>query len=168
MNLDDEMKKLEGEVRLEEDNKKSSRKAKLKAARKAAEEERRKKSNPLMEFVFGFLLLGGGIYWVLNSFIVTFSWGSLWSSMGINAGLATGLMLIPLLVGIGLAFFMEKKLIPGLVISTGVLIILVTLLTSVRFRPLSASLWQYVVMFGMVAAGAGLLAKSLLKRRDDA
>ncbi|MBQ8687385.1 MAG: hypothetical protein IJ512_02400 [Ruminococcus sp.] len=163
MNLDEEMKKLEGQVKSEEDSRKAKKKARAEAAAAAAPP---KKSNPLLEFVVGFILLGAGIYWVLNSFVVTFSWGSLWGSFGISAGLATGLMLIPLFIGIGLAFFMEKKLIPGLVIGLGVLIILVTLLTSVRFRPMTASLWQYVVMFGMIAAGAGLLAKSLFKKSE--
>lgn len=60
--------------------------------------------------------------------------------------------------------FHGEKALPGAVIALGVLIILITLLTSVRFRPLSASLWQYIVMFGMIAAGAGLLAKSLFKK----
>ena len=31
---------------------------------------------------------------------------------------------------------------------------------------LPASLWQYVVMFGMIAAGCGLVARGLLKSRD--
>ena len=52
------------------------------------------------------------------------------------------------------------------VTAIGLLAILVTLLTSVRFRPVSASLWQYVVMFGMIAAGCGLVARGLLKSRD--
>ena len=163
MNLDEKMKQLEDEVKNEEDGKQ-----KQKARRTQAEAiaQPKKKSNPLLEFVVGFILLGAGIYWVLNSFIVTFTWGSLWTGMGIHAGLATGLMLIPLFVGIGLAFFMEKKVVPGIVIGMGLLIVLVTLLTSVRFRPISASLWQYVVMFGMIAAGAGLLAKSLFKKSE--
>lgn len=159
MDIDKEMKKMEEEMKAEKD-KKSSKKTYNSAA------VPKKQSNPLLEFVIGFLLTGGGIYWVLNSFVVSFSWGSLWGGFGISAPLATGLMLIPLLVGIGLAFFMEKKTFPGIVIALGILIILVTLLTSVRFRPLSASLWQYVVMFGMIAAGAGLLAKSLFKKSE--
>lgn len=159
MDIDKEMKKMEEEMKAEKD-KKSSKKTYNAAA------VPKKQSNPLLEFIIGFLLTGGGIYWVLNSFVVSFSWGSLWGGFGISAPLATGLMLIPLLVGIGLAFFMEKKTFPGIVIALGILIILVTLLTSVRFRPLSASLWQYVVMFGMIAAGAGLLAKSLFKKSE--
>lgn len=126
---------------------------------------KKKSSHPLLEFFAGMVLLGGGIYWVLNSFVVSFSWGSLWGDFGISTQLTTGLMLVPLLVGIGLAFFMERKLLPGIIISIGILIILITLLTSVRFHPVSASLWQYILMFGMIAAGAGLLAKTLLKSR---
>lgn len=160
MDINKEMKKMEDEIKAEKD-KKSGKKAEYTAAAVP-----KKHSNPLSEFVIGFLLTGGGIYWVLNSFVVSFSWGSLWGGFGISAPLATGLMLIPLLVGIGFAFFMEKKTFPGIVIALGILIILVTLLTSVRFRPLSASLWQYVVMFGMIAAGVGLLAKSLFKKSE--
>ncbi len=159
MDIDKEMKKLEDEVKSEKDFKKAEKKARAEAATAA-----KKPSNPLLEFCLGFLLLGGGLYWIFNSFIVTFAWGSLWSGFGMSAGLATGLMLVPLLIGLGLAFFMEKKTIPGIVIALGVLIILITLITSVRFRPMSATLWQYILMFGMVAAGAGLLAKSLFKK----
>lgn len=159
MDIDKEMKKMEEEVKAEKNKKNAKGKADAVYIPK-------KKSNPLLEFVIGFLLTGGGIYWVLNSFVVSFSWGSIWSSFGISTALATGLMLIPLLVGIGLVFFMEKKTLPGIVIALGLLIIFITLLTSVRFRPLSASLWQYVVMFGMIAAGAGLLAKSLFKKSE--
>ena len=107
-----------------------------------------------------------GIFWVLNSFVVSFSWGSLWGGFGMNTSLATGLMLVPLLIGIGLLFFLDRKWIGWVVTAIGLLAILVTLLTSVRFRPVSASLWQYVVMFGMIAAGCGLVARGLLKSRD--
>ncbi len=163
MDIDKEMKKLEDEVKSEKDFKKEKKKVRAEAA-VPGDTAAKKPSNPLLEFCLGFLLLGGGLYWIFNSFIVTFAWGSLWSGFGMSAGLATGLMLVPLLIGLGLAFFMEKKTIPGIVIALGVLIILITLITSVRFRPMSATLWQYVLMFGMVAAGAGLLAKSLFKK----
>ncbi len=157
MDIDKEMKKLEDEI-------KSEKKKAHTEATVAEASATKKSSNPLLDFCLGFLLLGGGLYWIFNSFIVTFAWGSLWSGFGINASLTTGLMLVPLLIGLGLAFFMEKKTIPGIVIALGILIILITLITSVRFRPLSTTLWQYVLMFGMVAAGAGLLAKSLFKK----
>ena len=162
MDLDKEMKKLEEEMKTEEADKKSKRRAKAEAAAAVP----KKQSNPLLEFVMGFLLLGGGLYWIFNSFVVSFSWGSIWGSMGIGAALATGLMLVPLFIGIGLAFFMEKKTIPGIVIALGILIILITLITSVRFRLVTGYLWQCVLMLGMVDAGEGLLAKSLFKKSE--
>lgn len=159
MDIDKEMKALENEIKSEKEKKKAHAEAATPNAPAA-----KKSSNSLLDFCLGFLLLGGGLYWIFNSFIVTFAWSSLWSGFGMSAGLSTGLMLVPLLIGLGLAFFMEKKTIPGIVIALGILIILITLITSVRFRPLSTTLWQYILMFGMVAAGAGLLAKSLFKK----
>ena len=116
-------------------------------------------AHPLAEFLIGLVLVGAGVYWVLNSFVVTFDWGGIWGGFGMSSRLATGLMLIPL-------FFLDRKWIGWVVTAIGVLVILVTLLTSVRFRPISATLWQYVVMFGMIAVGVGLLARGLLKSRS--
>lgn len=158
--MDRKLKELEEQMKKDGDAPKQKGRAKPVSMREP------KKSHPIAELLTGLVLLGVGIYWVLNSFVVSFSWGSFWGGWGINVHLATGLMLIPLLIGIGLAFFVEHKWIAGVVIAIGLLIILVTLLTSVQFRPVSASLWQYVLMFGMIAAGLGLSAKALLKRGD--
>ena len=138
-NAEKQLKEMEEQMRREQASQK-----KEKQGRSAKPYAVKKESHPLASFLIGLVLLGAGIYWVLNSFVVSFSWGSLWGGFGMNTSLATGLMLVPLLIGIGL----------------------VTLLTSVRFRPITASLWQYVVMFGMIAAGCGLVARGLLKSRD--
>lgn len=161
MDIDKELQKMEDEMKAHEKGVRDGRRARAASAEASA-----RKSNPLLEFVVGFLLLGVSIYWILNSFEVRFVWGSIWTGMGISASMVTGLMLVPLLIGIGLAFFMKKKTIPGIVIALGILIILITLLTSVRFAPMRATLWQYVLMFGMFAAGAGLLAKSLFTKSE--
>ncbi len=118
----------------------------------------------LLEFFMGFLLLGGGVYWVLNSFEVSSSWGMGYYSL-FGMRITGGVMLIPLLIGIGLLFFMEKKVIGGCVTALGLLIILISLLSSVSFRARYTTLWVYVLMFGMIAAGAGLLVKTLFKKR---
>lgn len=158
--IDRKLKKLEDQMKTEQTPKPEKKTV------RAAVEAPEKSSHPVMELLIGLVLIGGGVFWVLNSFVVTFSWGSMWTGFGIHLGLATGLMLVPLLIGIGLLFFLEHRWIAWVVISIGLLAILVTLLTSVRFRPLSASLWQYVLMFGMIAAGVGLTLKALLKKRD--
>lgn len=120
----------------------------------------------LIKFFAGLLLFGGGIYWMLNSFTVSSTWGrGYWSLFG--AHLPTGTMLIPLLLGIGMMFFMEKKTIGGMVTGLGVLIIIISLLTSIEFHAVHKSLYEYVLMFGMTAAGAGLLIKTLFTGGGD-
>lgn len=122
-------------------------------------------NNELLQFFIGFLLLGGGIYWVLNSFEVSSGFGyGYYSFFGLR--ITGGVMLIPLLVGIGLLFFLDKKVIGGFVTALGLLVILISLLSSLTFRARYNSLYVYVLMFGMIAAGAGLLIKSLFKKRD--
>lgn len=118
----------------------------------------------LLQFFMGFLLFGGGIFWILNSFTVSSTWGGgYWSMFGMR--LPTGTMLIPLLVGIGLLFFLDRKIIGGIVCCLGLLVILISLLTSLEFHAVRSSLYVYILMFSMTAAGAALLIKTLFRKR---
>ncbi len=129
-----------------------------------AEPENKGTDHELLQFFMGFLLLGGGIYWVLNSFTVHSGWGvGYYSFFGMR--ISGGVMLIPLLVGIGLLFFMDKKVIGGCVSALGLLVILISLLSSLSFTAKYGSLYVYVLMFAMIAAGAGLLIRVLFKKR---
>lgn len=133
-------------------------------AGKATEEKKSDSGNELLQFFLGFLLFGGGVFWALNSFTVTSTWGSgYWGLFGMR--LPAGVMLIPLLIGIALLFFMKKKIVGGMVSALGILIILISLLTSLQFHAVRGSLYVYVLMFGMIAAGAGLLVRVLFKKR---
>ncbi len=119
--------------------------------------------NNLLYFVLGFLLFGGGIFWALNSFTVTSTWGSgYWGIFGMR--LPSGVVLIPLLIGIGLLFFMKKKAVGAMICALGLLIILISFITSIQFHAVRASLYVYILMFGMIAAGAGLLLRALFKK----
>ena len=51
----------------------------------------------------------------------------------------------------------------ALLFALGVLVILISLITSISFHAIHGTLYTYVLMFGMVAAGAGLLIKVLFK-----
>ena len=103
-NAEKQLKEMEEQMRREQASQK-----KEKQGRSAKPYAVKKESHPLASFLIGLVLLGAGIYWVLNSFVVSFSWGSLWGGFGMNTSLATGLMLVPLLIGIGLLFFLDRK-----------------------------------------------------------
>ena len=78
-----QLKALEEAVRQEQETGGKTAKKHRESSSAAAKE-----SHPLASFLIGLVLLGAGIFWVLNSFVVSFSWGSLWGGFGINEGLA--------------------------------------------------------------------------------
>jgi F0F1-type ATP synthase assembly protein I len=163
-NVDKELEALEKEIRA--DSQKSEEKVKNTVkTEKTGSNAAGSAHNELLEFFIGFLLLGGGIYWVLNSFEVSSGFGyGYYSFFGMR--ITGGVMLIPLLVGIGLLFFCDKKVIGGFVSALGLLVILISLLSSLTFHARYNTLYVYVLMFGMIAAGAGLIIRSLFKKRD--
>lgn len=115
----------------------------------------------LLQFFLGVMMLGGGIFWAMNMFEVSWNFG--WR-IG-NWNMTAGVMLIPLLIGIFLLFLMEKKLIGGIVTSLGVVVIIIAMINSVHFHARSASMYVYVLMFGLIFAGAGLIAKVLFQKK---
>lgn len=128
--------------------------------------------NDTLQFFMGILLLGGGLYWLLSSFTVSSRFGGGMGGYGyyslFGMRITGGVMLIPLLLGIGLIFFLDgkKRFIGYTVTSLGLLVIVISLLSSLEFHARYGSLYMYVLMFGMIAAGAALLIKSTFKKKS--
>lgn len=110
----------------------------------------------LGEFLIGIALLVGGGYLVLNQVTVT---GGFWHLFGGYS--AFGLSLVPLLIGIGVLFFNGKSILGWFLTLAGTLIIFLGVLThlNIFFRP--TSLFNTLLMLGALAAGIGLVARSL-------
>ncbi|MBR6100951.1 MAG: hypothetical protein IKP95_00820 [Ruminococcus sp.] len=121
----------------------------------------------LLQFFLGVMMLGGGIFWAMNLFSVSWNFG--WR-IG-NWNMTAGVMLFPLLIGIFLMFLMEKKTVGGIVTALGVVVIIIAMINSVHFTAKSDSMYVYVLAFGLIFAGAGLVAKVLFQkkpsRKDD-
>ncbi|MGL5677167.1 MAG: hypothetical protein ACRDDX_12180 [Cellulosilyticaceae bacterium] len=73
----------------------------------------------------------------------------------------SGLVTVPLLVGIGILFYNSDSFLGKFVVFLGVAIILLTIIMSVRIVFRSTSLYNYILMFGSVLAGLGLMTKGL-------
>lgn len=105
-------------------------------------------------FLAGFVCVVAGGWMLLNQ--VTVSGGG-WSLWGYNS---FGLSLLPLLVGIGVLFFNGRSIVGWLLLVAGVVIILAGVLMNMRIYFQSTSLFNTLVMLGLLAAGIGLLARS--------
>lgn len=110
------------------------------------------------EFFIGLALAGVGIYLLLQH--VTVHSGA-WSLFGFGGRSAFGLTLVPLLIGIGTLFFNGKSLLGWGLLVIGLLIIIAGIVASLHIYFAPTSLWNTLMMLGMLAAGLGLIAKSL-------
>lgn len=106
-------------------------------------------------FALGAAMIIGGGYLLLQQVTVTTGF---WQIGGYNA---FGLSLLPLLIGIGVLFFDGRSAIGWLLTLAGALVILLGILLHLQlfFRP--TSLFNTLMMLGLLAAGIGLVARSL-------
>ena len=107
------------------------------------------------QFVFGLGLVIGGGYLFLSRVTVT---SSLWTLWGYNA---FGVSLIPLLLGIGLLFFDGRSVFGWILTFGGAIIILAGIIANLQVYFSPTSLTNTLIMLGLLAAGIGLVARSL-------
>lgn len=106
-------------------------------------------------FLFGAALVVAGGYLLLTRVMVS---GGSWALWGYNA---FGLSLLPLVLGIGFLFFNGRSLAGWVLTSAGMLIIVLGVVANlgIYFRP--TTLFDTLLILGLLAAGLGLVARSL-------
>jgi hypothetical protein len=107
------------------------------------------------KFLTGAALIVAGGYLLLTRVTVASGGWHLW---GYNA---FGMSLIPLLLGIGLLFFNGRSLFGWLLTGAGAVIILAGIIGNMQIYFRGTSLFDTLMMLGMMAAGLGLVAASL-------
>lgn len=119
--------------------------------------------NELLQFFIGVILLGTGLFILSKRVMVHSSW-YIWRIGGLD--LSSGTVTIPLIIGIIWYFFNSKSIIPKIIITLSVIFIVITIIMSVRISFVTTSMFDYILIFGMAAAGSGLLLKTLFKKRN--
>ena len=112
-------------------------------------------SGGLGMFFGGAALIVAGAYLLLTRVSVV-SGG--WHFYGYNA---FGLSLFPLLIGIGVLFYNGRSIPGWLLTAGGALIIVVGIVANLQIYFQPTSLFDTLLMLGMLAAGVGLVARSL-------
>ena len=106
-------------------------------------------------FLAGSAIVVAGGYLLLTRVTVT---SGLWQLWGYNA---FGLSLAPLLMGIGFLFFDGRSLLGWVLTAAGALIILVGIIANLHVYFRSTSLFDTLLILGLLAGGLGLVARSL-------
>jgi len=126
-------------------------------------EPKKRSENELLQFFIGIVLIGVGLFMLSKRVMVHSSW-YIWRIGGFD--LSSGTVTIPLIIGIIWYFFNNKSIVPKILIVLGIIFIVATIIMSVRINFVTTSMFDYILIFGMTAAGSGLLLKTLFKKRD--
>jgi uncharacterized protein len=106
-------------------------------------------------FLAGLAMIVAGGYLLLARVTVTSGWWQFW---GYNA---FGLSLLPLLAGVGMLFFNGRSLAGWILTAAGALIIFAGIVANLHIYFQPTSLFDTLMMLGLLAGGIGLIARSL-------
>ncbi|MBR2955224.1 MAG: hypothetical protein IKC21_03550 [Ruminococcus sp.] len=128
-------------------------------------DRREKNRSDLLQFFVGLLMLAAGVFMIFQNLNIESTWGYggyLFSFGGFN--LPNGTIFVPLFIGIVMLFLMDRKFFGWLFIAVGLVIILAAVLMSVRMHWRTTNAYMFVLMFGLTAAGGGLVLRQLFKK----
>ena len=127
------------------------------------EEKNEPQDNDLLLFFLEVVLLAAGLFMLSKRVVVHSNWFSWrWGSFDVSSGTVT----IPLIIGIIWYFFKPKSVIAKAIITLGVLFIVLAIIMSLRINFLTTSLFDYILIIGMAAAGSGLLLRTVFKKKN--
>lgn len=122
-----------------------------------------KKSSDFIEFYMGIVLIAAGVFFLLSKAVVHSGFYG-WSIGGIN--LSTGLVVIPLMIGIIWLFNNPKSILARLITISGSIFIIASIIMNIRISFRTTSMFDYVIMTMLIAAGIGLWIKSISMARN--
>ena len=133
--------------------------------RDSARSSSKNEGNRLLTFFIGLLMLGGGLFMIFQNIEVTSSWGfgGYFFRIG-NIGLPNGLIMLPIIAGIAMLFLMDRKIFGWVVLSIGIIIVLLSVMMTTHLRWHTTNAYVFIVMFGLVAAGGGMVLRELFRR----
>ena len=115
------------------------------------------KSNKSLRFILGFLSLGAGLFMIGQAVSVSTAWGGGFRVGGMT--MPSGVVVIPLLIGIGMLFYNHQGKLWKYITAIGIIFILLSVILSVRITVNRTSLFDFIIMFSLTAAGTGMLLR---------
>jgi len=117
-------------------------------------------------FLGGVALIIAGLYFFMDSvYVTTGQYGALSGMIGKGRkGMETtsmGVIFLPFLIGVGVLFYDSTKKLGWWLAGLGLMMLVVEMVSRIHFR-MEIKSSTFLLMFGLIAAGAGLTTRGLL------
>jgi hypothetical protein len=123
-----------------------------------------KKSSDYIEFYIGVIAIAAGLFFLLSKSVV-YSGFYTWSVGGLS--ISSGIVIIPLMAGIIGLVHNPKSFWAKLITIAGAIFIVASIILNIRISFNTTTMFDYVVMMILIAAGIGLILKSSTMARQD-
>ena len=119
----------------------------------------------LFKFFLGLIMLAVGLFMIFQNINVTSTWGrgGYFYHIG-NFGISNGMIMLPIIIGIGMLFFMRKRIYGWIVLAIGIIFVLLSVLMTTNIHWRTTNGYVFLIMFGLTAAGAGLVLRELFRK----
>lgn len=121
-----------------------------------------KKASDFIEFYMGILLIIAGLFFLLSKAVVRSGFYG-FSIGGLN--ISTGLVVIPLMLGIIWLVNNPKSLLARILTIAGSIFIVGSIIMNIRITFTTTSMFDYLIMMLLIAGGIGLIIKATLMAR---
>lgn len=119
----------------------------------------------LFKFFLGLIMLAVGLFMIFQNISVSSTWGmgGYFYHIG-NFGISNGMIMLPIIIGIGMLFFMRKRIYGWIVLAIGIIFVLLSVLMTTNIHWRTTNGYVFLIMFGLTAAGAGLVLRELFRK----
>ncbi|MBO4877425.1 MAG: hypothetical protein J5501_05410 [Ruminococcus sp.] len=130
------------------------------------ERDAHKSRNQLLTFFCGLLMFAAGLFLIFQNTMVSSGYG--FGGYGFlhfgSFSLPNGMIMVPLIIGIAMLFLMDRKIFGWIVVAIGIIIILAAIISSVHISWRTTNMYMFILMFGLTAAGGGMMLKELFRK----
>ena len=118
----------------------------------------------LFKFFLGLVMLAVGLFMIFQNLRVSSTWGDGYFYHIGNFGISNGMIMLPMVIGIGMLIFMRKRIYGWVVLAIGIVFVLLSVFMTTNIHWRTTSGYVFVIMFGLTAAGAGLVLRELFRK----
>lgn len=119
-----------------------------------------KNKNHSIEFLIGIILLSSGLFILAQKVTVSSGWHSYYiGGMTFSSGLVT----IPLILSFIWYIIKPSKKAPRICLIISAILVVLSIILNTRFYFSQATLFDYIVIFGLISLGIGLIIKDYVK-----